>query len=90
MISGEQLRDLLRFLPRPTSGPVQSSAKEGSDLHGQAAVRLSLASCVARVDHKDLHASCLCLDLHGETAICLDVVSFEAMWAMICRSTWAS
>ena len=65
--SGEQLRDLLWFLPRPATGPVQSDAKEGQDLHGQAAICLKLASFLSRVDH---------LDLHGQAAIFLNVASF--------------
>ena len=65
--SGEQLCDLLWFLPRPTTGPVQSNAKEGEDLHGQAAIRLNVAD---RVDHVDY------LDLHGQAAICINVASF--------------
>ena len=52
---GEQLCDLLWFLPRPATGPVQSDAKEGEDLHGQAAIRLNIASRVDHVDHIDLH-----------------------------------
>ena len=49
--SGEQLRDLLWFLPRQTAGPVQSDAKEGENLHGEAAIRLKVA---VHVGHEDL------------------------------------
>ena len=70
---------------------MQSDAKEGEDLHGQAAIRLNVASRVDHVDH---------LDLHGQAAICLDVEATLAMWncgsqrftckLAMCRSTWAN
>jgi len=46
---------------------VQSDAKKGQDLHGQAAIRLNIASFLPHVDP---------LDLHGQAAIRLNLESF--------------
>jgi len=56
---------------------VQSDAKEGEDLHGEAAIRLNVASRVDHVDHLYLYAMHMevvghvgYVDLHGQAVIC--------------------